>query len=108
MSELNRTEAVKLYADIKKRFNLSIDRVVNYVNYGKNSVTFKLAGDRNDANDDVLIRQGNPFRSKSSIPAKEVAAYIQENYPQFSVTMTYGFMISGHCVPHVKIKCTQL
>lgn len=108
VAQLDRLTAQKLTKDLKTRFNLIIDRVVNFVDYGKDSVKFKFSGDDNDANDDVLVRQGTPFTPVSRIPAKEIVAYIQANYPKYKVTLSYGHLLSGHHVPHAKIKCEQL
>ena len=68
MAQLDKLAAQRLTKDLKTKFNLQIDRLVNFVSYGKEAVSFKLAGDEYEK--EVWVRQGNPFTSLITVPAK--------------------------------------
>lgn len=104
MELLNKDEARRLTAKLKKKFNLHFDRVVNFVNYRVYDVTYKLSGDLE--NNTLMVRQGDPFNSPSKVTAKEIGDWISANF-SYDVTYRYGNIISGHYIPYVVIQCNQ-
>lgn len=106
MEVLDKEAARGLTRKLKKKFNLSFDHYVNFINYRVFDVLYKLTGDFTEDEEEIMVYQGDPFKPTSKIPAKEIVNWISANFP-YDVTIYYGALVSGHYSPHAIIKCEQ-
>lgn len=103
MKELNRERAKALRQDLSNKFNVHFDRVLNFTNYNKTCVVFKLWGKYNDGS--IFISQGSPAHPISYISIKDIVDLITTNYIEYQVSVSYPDTLK---IPHVSIRCNQV